>query len=51
MGMRTRLDHAVELGALVMQFFAVFQFAFLTCTQGTEILGRLGRDVIEEFKD
>jgi len=36
-------DHTVELGALVSK-------ALLACAESTEVLGRLGNNVVEDFK-
>lgn len=43
-------DDAVEERALVVQRFARFTNALLACAEGTEVLSRLGYNVIVEFE-
>ncbi len=44
-------DHAVELGALVVQRFALFADALLSSAQSAEIGHRLGHHIAEQAHD
>jgi hypothetical protein len=45
------LDHTVEGAAFVVERLAILAFAFLAGTEGAEVLGCLGDDVVVEFEE
>lgn len=44
------LDHAVEKGALVVQWLAGFALALFTGTEGAKVLCRLGDDIVVQLE-